>query len=963
MSVAALLSQLSAARSDTARWKAEARNASATSRQEASEERIRRIAAEARAEQAIASAAEVTAPLTEAKAAKKTAKDAAKALEAELKETKRLLRRTETTVKQLETKVSTIEKEKEKEKAFRSKDDRRSKQSGGSRRRDASANRGPFVDANGASLNTHTPSANETLEHRLVNMQREFNHLRAQLLERNNNNNNNTDDDTTGFPTAMRRPLSPLRLGLGEDEDLDGDEFGANKQQTTTKRKRAVDSDSGSDSDSQQTHSEDDEDDETLAQVAFRVRNEKGSTMSKKSDGKLSLAKLKKKPNALTRRRDDDRMSKQSGGRGGSRGCGYNKTTFEYEASETWITRAREQIAAYLSSPSAKSAEDLLQEWREEVESVGGGTVAHGLCLSLLDVAISDGDGVSDVRVSTVRNDRAWQALACPWWTSTHTRKKSFAWWVHLLLVLDDPVMGFGLNAEAGDDTSEALVDHVAQLLEQCVAAACAGEDPRRALPAQSDASLDERAAVSPAAAVRAAAAAAACVTALRRARLHRGGAASNDIGGIAATRGMVLESLAFGVPGPRVNLQNRTASFGVCPRGATAALSAIAVLASALAVWPEALGFREGKDSIRDRLKASGDRVYEGQKTLEGFEVFVVRQTAKVFASFTDGHVFGDLQADEELCKFAQRATTAIHTIVVADFRANLGVEEGDPASFDVMKHMDWQSTCAGLGDQLGSRWHFASRGERYDRTDEENVNFATAPPTRGALAASAFAGALGGLNRYVRDGNNAQLASTVAETAQRAVAEARLGLTSGPNAVSAAKSPKKKASKASKKAEAADKVLEAKARSHASTLATVLTLIGPAFREGVKIDAGARGHCIDGLAAVVTEAAAGLVNLPEETPETPQNATRLETIAAIGSAAAFALETIIKGKEIKKNYLRDTLVEWRRAGEALGRRAANEAPEKRGQKKATKILGRGSKQPEWDGLKMPEGTVVETV
>jgi|TARA_B110000977_G_scaffold108959_1_gene141712 hypothetical protein len=42
--------------------------------------------------------------------------------------------------------------------------------------------------ANGASLNTHTQGANESLEHRLVNMQSEFNQLRAQLLERNNNN-------------------------------------------------------------------------------------------------------------------------------------------------------------------------------------------------------------------------------------------------------------------------------------------------------------------------------------------------------------------------------------------------------------------------------------------------------------------------------------------------------------------------------------------------------------------------------------------------------------------------------------------------------------------------------------------------------------------------------------------------------------------------------------------------------
>ena len=67
--VEALLAELAAARAQSARWESEARHASATSRAEASEERIRRIAAEAKAETAVAEAALVTAPLTAARAA------------------------------------------------------------------------------------------------------------------------------------------------------------------------------------------------------------------------------------------------------------------------------------------------------------------------------------------------------------------------------------------------------------------------------------------------------------------------------------------------------------------------------------------------------------------------------------------------------------------------------------------------------------------------------------------------------------------------------------------------------------------------------------------------------------------------------------------------------------------------------------------------------------------------------
>ena len=68
VSVAALLSELSAARADAARYEAEARRASAGSRAEASEERRRRIAAEAAAEEARAEAAAAASALAGARA-------------------------------------------------------------------------------------------------------------------------------------------------------------------------------------------------------------------------------------------------------------------------------------------------------------------------------------------------------------------------------------------------------------------------------------------------------------------------------------------------------------------------------------------------------------------------------------------------------------------------------------------------------------------------------------------------------------------------------------------------------------------------------------------------------------------------------------------------------------------------------------------------------------------------------
>jgi hypothetical protein len=67
-------------------------------------------------------------------------------------------------------------------------------------------------------------------------------------------------------------------------------------------------------------------------------------------------------------------------------------------------------------------------------------------------------------------------------------------------------------------------------------------------------------------------------------------------------------------------------------------------------------------------------------------------------------------------------------------------------------------------------------------------------------------------------------------------------------------------------------------------------------------------------------------------------------------------------RGCELKKQEVKRALGVWENARLLFAARAEAEAP-KRGGKKKKASAGTAAKQPKWDGLKMPQGTVVETV
>ena len=542
----------------------------------------------------------------------------------------------------------------------------------------------------------------------------------------------------------------------------------------------------------------------------------------------------------------------------------------------------------------------------------------------------------------------------------------------------------------------------MASRLEVAVAAACAGKDPRRALQFLNDESCS---AVSPASAARFAACAAACATALRRSgQPHSVGTAVDNTDAMAATRRLVLEALAFGVPGPscapggKAGVADASASasharFGICPRGATAAVSALAAFASCLTVWPEALGFCGDKGTVcvdsdtnkstivasrsNGVLAATGDSdscfAYRGETNLNlpKFEVDVARTCAVSFATCADGNVCGNLlTVDDVLSQLGVRACGALRAVVSWDgARAGFGPEKRRTTVTNVTANVDLTSTAKRLGAHLASRWRFACEGgERNDGDGtclDNAAEFASAPSTRASFAAAALVGAWGGLDRNADAGEHAERACIAAERAKELVASARARLAGEADAdAPGTAATGKKWSKLSKKtASAADADAQLKAR--ACALAGVIDLIGPAFREaGVAIHAAGRTRAIDGLVAAVACAAAGLSNLPLEINATPWNETCLYAICTVGCSSARALACMSKrrGCELRKQEVKRALGVWENARLLFAARAEAEAP-KRGRKKKKTSAGTAAKQPKWDGLKMPQGTVVETV
>ncbi len=890
VSVAALLSELSAARADAARYEAEARRASAGSRAEASEERRRRIAAEAAAEEARAEAAAAAAALAGARAAEKKARDeadaggaAASALEADLRAAKaeladarRASRRAETAATKLAARVADLERQR--------------------------------VDGSKAGKAAKPPRAapaaapERDLESRLASMQSEFEELRARLRARDRDPEQDEDDEPVRFPTSVRRPLSPLRAALG------------------AKRRR----DDASDSDASGSASGD----ETLAAVASRARGKKASALA-------SRVRPKATP-------------KRQAGRGAKGGRGRGPPG---RGSDAWTdpqTRFAATLESVTSSLRASHLSDagapfpFVEAWRAEGFGAAD-AVARALCVACLDIAASpdaqENSQNSQTEARAFRSgdaadaaapkpDPGWRALARPWWEgeSRGTRFAAYPRWVGAVLAADE--------AAARGDVEPRVADRVATHLDAAVAAACAGADARDSLRSGADAGWAIRApdgsfpeTVSGPTAVRLAAAAAACATALRRARP---GAASEDsgapvaaLGGAAATRRMVLEAFAFGLPAPA-----HAPEGGEAP-ASFAAAAALAAAASAASVWRGAL------DTSEEAAAHAPSVYYDGHSSLERLEVTFTKRVVRFVARLEEGDCprapAGAPAAESaELARLWRRGTEAIRGI----FRETqeLGEElcEEDPGP---------DARAVSLGDAVLELWR--------DRRDEPKAGPGAPPaPPR------ARGGAVGSEVRFAPRARGAEAAAAIADALvwRRDRDQRRLAVQTALDAIEAAKDALRDAptgaGSGSKRASGKAAAAEARTLARASRLAAGLALVGPSFAESK--NEHAFRLCRDAL----VEALAGLVVLAagELSP------TNLAAAAA-GAAAASSLRALAAGGGAAE----DALGAWAAATDGVRTRADAEASAAPNARRA-RVRGGGSNGAEWDGT-VPEGTIVETV
>ena len=855
VSVAALLSELSAARADAARYEAEARRASAGSRAEASEERRRRIAAEAAAEEARAEAAAAASALAGARAAEKKARDeadargaAASALEADLRAAKaeladarRASRRADTAATNLAARVADLE-----------------------RQRVHGSKAGKVAKPPRAA-----PAAapERDLESRLASMQSEFEELRARLRARDPEQDE--DDEPVRFPTSVRRPLSPLRAALG------------------AKRRR----DDASDSDA----SASDSGDETLAAVASRARGKKASAPASRA----------LRPKA-TPKRQATRDAK--GGRGrGPPGRGSDAVDPQTRFAGTLESVTSSLRASHLSD--ARAPFPFVEAWRAEGFGAAD-AVARALCVACLDIAASpdapENSQNSQTEARAFRSgdaadaaapepDPGWRALARPWWEgeSRGTRFAAYPRWVGAVLAADE--------AAVRGDVEPRVADRVATHLDAAVAAACAGADARDSLRSGADAGSAIRApdgsfpeTVSGPTAVRLAAAAAACATALRRARP---GTASEDsgapiaaLGGAAATRRMVLEAFAFGLPAPA-----HAPEGGEAP-ASFAAAAALAAAASAASVWRGALD--TSKESPPSSDGSPSSVYYDGHSSLERLEVTFTKRVVRFVARLEEGDCprapAGAPAAESaELARLWRRGTEAIRGI----FRETRGGEElgeVDPGP---------GARAVSLGDAVLELWR--------DRRHEAGLSAPPAPPrargaavgsevrfvprARGAEAAAAIADAM--VWRRDRDQRSlaVQTALDAIEAAKDALRDAPTGAGSGAKRVSG-------------KAAAA----EAQALARASRLAAGLALVGPSFAESKNEHAFrlCRDALVEALAGLVVLAAAEL---------SPTNLAA----AAAGAAGASSLRALAGGGGAAE----DALGAWTAATDGVRTRADAEA------------------------------------
>jgi len=890
VSVAALLSELSAARADAARYEAEARRASAGSRAEASEERRRRIAAEAAAEEARAEAAAAAAALAGARAAEKKARDeadaggaAASALEAdlhaakaELADARRASRRAETAATKLAARVADLERQR--------------------------------VDGSKAGKAAKPPRAapaaapERDLESRLASMQSEFEELRARLRARERDPEQDEDDEPVRFPTSVRRPLSPLRAALG------------------AKRRR----DDASDSDASGSASGD----ETLAAVASRARGKKASALA-------SRVRLKATP-----KRQAGRGAK--GGRGrGPPGRGSDAVDPQTRFAGTLESVTSSLRASHLSD--ARAPFPFVEAWRAEGFGAAD-AVARALCVACLDIAASpdaqENSQNSQTEARAFRSgdaadaaapkpDPGWRALARPWWEgeSRGTRFAAYPRWVGAVLAADE--------AAARGDVEPRVADRVATHLDAAVAAACAGADARDSLRSGADAGSAIRApdgsfpeTVSGPTAVRLAAAAAACATALRRARP---GAASEDsgapvaaLGGAAATRRMVLEAFAFGLPAPA-----HAPEGGEAP-ASFAAAAALAAAASAASVWRGALDTSEESPPSSDGSPSSV--YYDGHSSLERLEVTFTKRVVRFVARLEEGDCprapAGAPAAESaELARLWRRGTEAIRGIF-RETRDGEELCEEDPGP---------DARAVSLGDAVLELWR--------DRRDEAGLGALPAPPR-------ARGGAVGSEVRFVPRARGAEAAAAIADALvwRRDRDQRRLAVQTALDAIEAAKDALRDAptgaGSGAKRASGKAAAAEAQTLARASHLAAGLALVGPSFAESKNEHAFrlCRDALVEALAGLVVLAAAEL---------SPTNLAA----AAAGAAAASSLRALAAGGGAAE----DALGAWAAATDGVRTRADAEASAAPNARRA-RVRGGVSNGAEWDGT-VPEGTIVETV
>jgi len=897
VSVAALLSELSAARADAARYEAEARRASAGSRAEASEERRRRIAAEAAAEEARAEAAAAAAALAGARAAEKKARDeadaggaAASALEADLRAAKaeladarRASRRAETAATKLAARVADLERQR--------------------------------VDGSKAGKAAKPPRAapaaapERDLESRLASMQSEFEELRARLRARDRDRDpeQDEDDEPVRFPTSVRRPLSPLRAALG------------------AKRRR----DDASDSDASGSASGD----ETLAAVASRARGKKASALASRGRPKAT--------------------PKRQAGRGAKGGRGRGPPG---RGSDAWTdpqTRFAATLESVTSSLRASRLSDarapfpFVEAWRAEGFGAAD-AVARALCVACLDIAASpdaqENSQNSQTEARAFRSgdaadaaapkpDPGWRALARPWWEgeSRGTRFAAYPRWVGAVLAADE--------AAARGDVEPRVADRVATHLDAAVAAACAGADARDSLRSGADAGWAIRApdgsfpeTVSGPTAVRLAAAAAACATALRRARP---GAASEDsgapvaaLGGAAATRRMVLEAFAFGLPAPA-----HAPEGGEAP-ASFAAAAALAAAASAASVWRGALDTsEESPPSPRDGSPSSV--YYDGHSSLERLEVTFTKRVVRFVARLEEGDCprapAGAPAAESaELARLWRRGTEAIRGSFRETREELEELCEEDPGP---------DARAVSLGDAVLELWR--------DRRDEPKAGLGAPPaPPR------ARGGAVGSEVRFAPRARGAEAAAAIADALvwRRDRDQRRLAVQTALDAIEAAKDALRDAptgaGSGSKRASGKAAAAAARTLARASRLAAGLALVGPSFAESKNEHAFrlCRDALVEALAGLVVLAAAEL---------SPTNLAA----AAAGAAAASSLRALAAGGGAAE----DALGAWAAATDGVRTRADAEASAAPNARRA-RVRGGGSNGAGWAGP-VPEGTIVETV